>query len=287
LISVIIPVYKDWERLQLCVNALENQSLIREQFELLIINNSVDFPSPPTFQLPTFARILNEPQAGSYVARNRGISDAKGSIIAFTDSDCIPDSSWLEEGLKALNSGADLLAGKISLFKAGEFDSELVFHFDKTFSFNQKRNVETGKCGVTANLFVKKSVIDAIGPFKEDVYSGADTTWTKMAWSRGFSIKYDENTIVSHPSRSHIKDLITKKRRTSGGYFHLEFKNSGPLRKFFILINLLRPPVTVLALKNHSFGNRLKLFFLKWGLEFVGVKELMKLTFSSINPQRA
>ncbi len=286
-ISVIIPVYKDWERLSSCIDAIENQTIKLDLIELLIINNGPDFPPPKGFRLPSFARIIDEPKAGSYAARNLGVLESKGRFFAFTDSDCIPASFWLEEGIKILKNGADLVAGRITFFKAEESDSDLIFQFEQNFSFNQKRNVEEGKCGITANLFVTKEVLKTIGQFSESTYSGADTTWTKRATDRGFKIFYGEKVLVTHPSRSNRKDLYSKKRRTSGGFFDLEFKMLPLSKKILTVGRLLRPPVKVLVIANLSLASKIKLFLLKWSLELEGVRELIKLSASSGRAQRS
>src|SRR5690554_2984846 len=94
-ISVIIPTYKDWERLALCLQALENQSFKPSNFEIIVINNLPGDLPPAAFKLPKNAVLVDEGKPGSYAARNTGIGMAKGEILAFTDSDCIPHKDWL------------------------------------------------------------------------------------------------------------------------------------------------------------------------------------------------
>jgi glycosyltransferase involved in cell wall biosynthesis len=39
--------------------------------------------------------VVDQPNRGLSVARNVGMEAASGEIIAYTDSDCVPDPDWL------------------------------------------------------------------------------------------------------------------------------------------------------------------------------------------------
>ena len=49
------------------------------------------------------------------VARNIGIRESKGDILAFIDADCIADPCWLEKLLLAQNEGYCIMGGSITL----------------------------------------------------------------------------------------------------------------------------------------------------------------------------
>lgn len=85
--SVIIPTYRDVERLQKCISALKRQEKFTN-FEVIIVNNdSTDLKiAVPDNRF----RVIAEKKSGSYAARNAGIKAAKGKVFSFTDSDCIP-----------------------------------------------------------------------------------------------------------------------------------------------------------------------------------------------------
>ena len=110
-VSVIIPTFHDWNRLQSVIDALKKQTYPKDHLEVIIINNDPE-DSPPELDLPDNFRIISESKPGSYAARNKGISAAKGEILAFTDSDCIPYPDWIEQAVKLLMAGAQRVAGK-------------------------------------------------------------------------------------------------------------------------------------------------------------------------------
>src|SRR5690606_31479653 len=117
LISVIIPTYHDWDRLQLCLNALSNQTLSEDKFEIIVVNNDPDDIAPEILDIPSNAKIINESKPGSYAARNLAVRDARGEIFAFTDSDCIPDSKWLENGYNEFaDKTRDRVGGAVLIF---------------------------------------------------------------------------------------------------------------------------------------------------------------------------
>lgn len=81
--------------------------------------------------------------------RNLGIENAKGDIIVFIDSNCIPSNNWLFELLKPIiNQNEVFVKGKvISLNKN-------IKHYDELFNKIQNNNY-LDDCG-TANIAFKK-----------------------------------------------------------------------------------------------------------------------------------
>lgn len=284
-ISVIIPTYREWPILKKCLKSLEEQTFPASDIEILVINNDPNSPPPPDFRDGEQVKILTQPLPGSYASRNLGVKVSKGQILAFTDSDCILDPYWIKNAIRYLQEGADLVGGKMEFFKE-EGGDELVFLYEKQFSFNQKRNVQVNKQSITANLFVKKEVFEQIGYFPENLLSGGDFEWTKKASHFGYNLVFGEDVLVKHPARKSIASLQKKKKRTSGGMYFKFFKDYSLLRKITFTLHLLRPPVTILFFKDYTIGQRIRLFLLRWNLEWVGVKELFKLSFSGKKAER-
>ena len=67
---------------------------------------------------PDLVRMVIESKIqSSYAARNKGVQAARGEILAFTDSDCMPEPNWVEAGICALKSErASCGGGHITFF---------------------------------------------------------------------------------------------------------------------------------------------------------------------------
>lgn len=172
-ISVIIPVLNDSERLEICLNALEQQTYPKDLYEVIVVDNGSTENLEVLVNKFTQASFTCETQVGSYAARNKGISIARGEVLAFTDSDCIPDPNWLETGVKHLLSvpNCGLVAGKIEMFFKDSNPTSVELYDSSTF-LQQKKYVEEDKYGTTANLFTFKKVFEDIGYFNDELKSG-------------------------------------------------------------------------------------------------------------------
>lgn len=107
-ISVVIPTYKRPELLGRCIAAVNSQSFIKECFEVIIVSDGPDSLTAGLIeqikkQTEGFNISYYElPQKkGPAAARNFGWKHAEGELIAFTDDDCLPSESWLENYWKA------------------------------------------------------------------------------------------------------------------------------------------------------------------------------------------
>ncbi len=276
--SVIVPVYKNWEIFQKCYAALMNQDISKSDFEILVINNSPEDKIPATIEIQTNTRILDQLKPGSYSSRDLGVEMARGKYLAFTDSDCLPSQSWLRNSLRILENGADIVGGKVEVFKE-EKGSELAFDFERTFGFNQKRNVNEKSQSVTANLVTKKSVFQKTGLFMENLLSGGDFEWTKRAVNLNFSLVYGENVVVAHPARKSVADIARKRKRTSGGFYLKEYEKYPISKKLEYLLVMGRPRISILGYHNFTLKRRIELFFATWHIEIQGILEILMLQF--------
>jgi len=240
-ISVLIPVYRDWDRLRLCLDALALQDWPSQDFEVIAINND-SAPPPAGFAHPRLDTLLHEPRGHSYAARNAGLTRARGAVLAFTDADCLPDAGWLTAGWAALQApGADLAGGRIRMQVTRR---NVATDFDEAFAFRQAEYVQSGT-SVTANLFVQRAVFDQAGPFNGEMQSSGDFEFCRRAVAAGFGLVYAERAVVWHPARDSLGALFRKNRRVAGGFRRREFDLQGrglPARLRFFA-GMLKPRV--------------------------------------------
>lgn len=216
-VSIIIPTFHDWSRLQLCLMALDGQSYGKENYEIVVINNDPSDKLPAGYALPENCSLLEESKPGSYAARNAGLRRCKGGLIGFTDSDCIPDKDWIRNAVNFFNNNKNFsrLGGAIIIFFKDVRPTSIEL-YDSIFAFPQQGYVKSGNA-VTANMFSYYTVFEKIGFFDEFLQSGGDYVWGKRAQNENFSIGYSPNVKVKHPARASLNELSRKARRVGKG----------------------------------------------------------------------
>lgn len=95
-VSVIIPSYNNEKIISRCLEAVENQSLNRSDYEIIVVNDGSADNTEEEVRKFNDVQIINIEHSGPSVARNSGAKHAKGEILVFTDSDCLPTHNWLE-----------------------------------------------------------------------------------------------------------------------------------------------------------------------------------------------
>jgi glycosyltransferase involved in cell wall biosynthesis len=100
IISAVICTYNRCDRLSYALQALTQQSLPGDRFEVIVIDNASTDGTKALCdryggQFTNFVYVY-EPILGLWQARNRGVEVATGEYIAYLDDDAIPCVGWLE-----------------------------------------------------------------------------------------------------------------------------------------------------------------------------------------------
>ncbi len=281
-LDIIIPVYNDQEGLNTILSSIENQSVSKILIRVLVVDNN----SSPAIQIPPTSfevHLLHCAQAGSYSARNTALTKVESKIVAFTDADCILNTNWIETGIQNINITSEklskpvILAGEISIIpsKQPETSADLA---DIHFGMTQKKFVNRGRYGITANLWARSEDLFLLSGFNESLKSGGDRDFCLRAQQQlNASLIYDPDCIVYHPARSKQEQII-KSKRLLGGQFD---RSSGkPLREIAALFLHLRPLIkeTLESLIIPvSAKRRLALIFFVYQIRLSTIPEWIKL----------
>src|SRR5689334_17038360 len=94
-VSIVIPVRNESRRIGRCLDALRDQSFPASQYEIIVVDDGSDDDSAAV-AAGRGAHVIRQGKKGAAAARNRGIQEAQGDVILFTDADCVADREWVE-----------------------------------------------------------------------------------------------------------------------------------------------------------------------------------------------
>ena len=244
-VSVIIPVFNDGKRLRICLAALAKQTYPQDFYEVIVVDNGSEESLENLIQEFPQTKLAYCLVPGSYAARNHGIALAKGEILAFTDSDCIPALDWLKKGVERLleTDNCGLVAGKIAIFYQNSDRPTAVELYDDATFFNQETYITEQNYGATANVFTYKSVFEQVGLFNAQLKSGGDKEWGQRVAAQGYFLVYAEDSCIAHPARYSFKQMYRKIARVRGVGYEQERANKPLLIYLATILPHLKPPI--------------------------------------------
>ena len=212
-ISVIVPHYRDLIGLDRCLEALQKQSIPSEDFEVIVAdNNSPEGEATISALINGRARLVVVTEKGAGPARNGGVDAARGQVLAFTDSDCVPDERWLAEGVAGLKP-YDFVGGRVTVLVENLARMTPVEAFERVFAFDFKTYITRKGFTGAGNMFCSKRMFEQVGGFRPAV--SEDLEWSLRARGMGFRLGYAPRAIVGHPARQSWAELRAKWARVN------------------------------------------------------------------------
>jgi len=239
-VSVVVPFYGiDVAALIICVDGLLDQDYSQDRITILVIDNN-ETASLSASMFGRRCKLFHEPLPGSYAARNRGMRESFDDIIAFTDSDCVPQRSWISAGVKALKQATrPIIVGGPIVFGFGSNSAKTACELlDSIIHHRQSEYIFEHQFAATANLFVPRVLISSYGQFDARFFSGGDREFGQRLTTSGVGIVMAEDAVVVHPARRRFIDLLQKGLRGVGGdKTFLSLREASPWAIFKIQIN--------------------------------------------------
>lgn len=225
MVSVIIPVYNEPRGLQQTLASLVRQDFPSGAYEIIVVDNG---SSDHTFeeavkyyqQHPNLIKALKEDTIqGSYAARNKGLSVAKGDIICFIDADMTVEPDYLSQVVKVFQTGQpDYLGCKVVLYADKK---TLAAKYNQLNGFNVEAYLRSDKFVPTCCLSVKKSAFDIVGGFDHRLESGGDFDFGQRVFRAGLKQQYADHILMKHPARWKYSSLVKKSKRVARGIAQL------------------------------------------------------------------
>lgn len=222
-VSVVVPVRDGAESLAGCLRALAGQRYPPDRREVVVVDNGSARPPVEVVAAHDGARLVHEAQPGSYRARNTGLREARGDVVAFTDADCRPCPDWLAAGVACLaaDPAVGAVAGRVRVTPHDTRRPRAVELYEIRHAFPQAAYVSGRHFGATANLFARRAVIDDVGAFDPRLVSGGDREWGARVHDAGYLVRYCESAVVEHPARETWAALYDKFIRVHRGALEL------------------------------------------------------------------
>jgi glycosyltransferase involved in cell wall biosynthesis len=212
-VSVIVPVYNAERTIVECIDSLLRLNYPKENLELILVNNaSTDGTADVLNRYSREIEILYEEKKGPAAARNRGLLNARGDIVAFVDADCTVDKDWLKKIVLPLQDEAvGVVGGKIlskrPCNKIEEFGEEIHDHEKAINEYNPPY-------AITMNWSSSLSALKEIGLFDEGFRRCEDVDLSYRIFRSGYKIVYQPEAVVYHRNERTFLGLFRE------GYLH-------------------------------------------------------------------
>jgi GT2 family glycosyltransferase len=207
-ISVIVPCAGHAPELALCLQALVGQQT-DVPYEIVVVDSAADPDVVAVASLFAEVRVVSSAvRLRAEAARNLGVAESRGDLLAFTDADCVPAPDWLATAYAALQADAKLVGGAVGDALPWHLiaisDNLLQFADFSPFRPNQSAEYFPG-----CNFALSRAAFDELGIIPEaGALLGADTLFSAAAATRWpGQVQFMSAMRVNHKGRTTLRTM--------------------------------------------------------------------------------
>lgn len=229
LVSVVVPTRNRAESLARCLGSLIE--LEYPQLEIIVVDNAPtgDETKECVERFGTRVRYVREDTPGASAARNRGLREARGAIVACTDDDVLVDRFWIRALVDCFERHPDV-ACVTGLVVPAELETPAQVWFERYGGFNKgykpqlfdttthRRNswlypYAAGTFGSGNNVAFRAASLEQIGGYDcalgpgTPARAGEDLALFVEIITSGHTLAYEPRAVVRHHHRTEYDEL--------------------------------------------------------------------------------
>lgn len=214
MVSVIIPAFNSEATIGALLESLMALDYRRDRLEIIVVDGgSIDRTREIAQRYPV--KVIVETRRGINVARNTGVRNSCGEILAFTDSDCVVPRDWVKKIVEAFSdSRIGCLGGSVMRYEddfLARYADESVMPVLRRF---RRRELLSGvkpifRYPAGCNMAFRRNAIEKAGLFDERIRYGFDEDeLVERVCRSGYLMLLDPNIIVLHKHRGSLRGLL-------------------------------------------------------------------------------
>jgi cellulose synthase/poly-beta-1,6-N-acetylglucosamine synthase-like glycosyltransferase len=196
-VSVVVAVRNAVATLRPCIESLLQLDYPSDRLQLLCVDNASTDATPRILaEYGERLTVVGEPRRGPAAARNRGLREARGEVVAFTDADCIVDRGWLRALVRPLGDPAVGAVGGRILSRR---PANVVERFGERIHDHERAlTVCRPPYAITMNWASRRGVLEEVAGFNEDLLRCEDVDLSYRILQSGYRLLYEPMATVYH-----------------------------------------------------------------------------------------
>lgn len=239
-VSVVIPTFNEERHIRSCLRSILSQHT-RVSFEVIVVDSSTDAtPQIVQAEFPHVRLIRRDQRTFPAEARNLGVEQSRGQVVAFVDADCRADDSWIEAIVAAHRQPYLAVGGSVSLVRPYTVAGAALFAIEFS-EYLPSGSPREARWLPSCNLSVKREAFNRYGGFPVTMEASEDIIFTRhLAVRSGVPLWFDPRIRVAHINLNSMEDMRRRLRKL--GYWSGRSRHSGLVAgKFLSRLPFLTP----------------------------------------------
>ena len=190
-VSVIIPAFNEEKHIGRCLDSLKQQDYPSPCFEIIVVDNGSS-DNTVGIAKEKGVEVLILPLGKVGAVRNLGAKNAKGSVLAFIDADCLAGREWIASAVSSLNNPK---VGAVGGFC--KLPSQPVW-VERAWVLGERKGDSKTKALAGGSFIVRRDIFEVLKGFDENINAGEDSLLSSQICGMGYDLLFLESCSVIH-----------------------------------------------------------------------------------------
>ena len=242
-VSIVIPAYRSGATIRACLQSLERQTFA--SFEVIVVESSGDEATMAMIdrEFPAVRVIRSSERLLPQAARNRGVAEARGELLVFTDPDIYLSAEWLSALMEAWEERGGVIVGSFACY--GGSARDFGFHLAKFSKWLPAAPARVVDMAPSGNMLISRVQFEEVGGFRPELFIG-DVDFSRLLRDARLRLWFEPRARGEHHHLYDLRQFCSE--RYQRGVWYGELRSSWYARERWRVLLLLITSVLPLRL---------------------------------------